>query len=891
MTRVFTFALGFLMCQVAYSSAADLAKIDRTIGKLPAFTADEQEYCLLVFGPEARERVWLVHDGPVLYVDRNGNGDLTEPEDRVTADEIEGEAEGEYSFKAGDIADGSRRHKDLNVSWNSLDHLRNSMPELREALARKPKFRGCSVDVDVDLPNLRGNGLGGRVSEGASAFDNHGLLEFAACPADAPIIHFGGAWEITLFGAPEPWRIGRTQELILVVGTPGVGPGTTANVLYKKVIPANLDPQVRVTFPPASPGQEPVVKSYVLTERCCGVNLYGKVAVPESIGTGTATVEISLESWPGAFVAPTTHQFEIVPRKPGPKLEPVSQRLVGNCEHHDPRATISGVRFSPDGKFVMAGSYTGGIIHVWEVASGNRLATFDAGEGGRATDEYFMPSADWKTLYAWQETRKDVTHSERDGKMVYRADYSSLVRAWDLTSGNLLRTYQCTPPHGIRSMYLTPNGKYFLTLDETPGEFTDSLPRALTLWDTATGKYRQVERGNAIPGAFTSDRHLVAVRVPTAKNESDDAAIKICAVPDWQEVCNITADDRLTKLRANEFASNDKVLVGVVQKFDKSNDWENSHESLTFWDVKSGQELFSIPGQAPGEAFAWVEVSPDGQTVVANAYKRFDDNNERILIVDIPMKQSKFVDLPTNTYVGRPVFHPSGRWFVVLTMPKNAEGDDDDLPPEECPQPRLLIVGVPEGKILETLVAPQANVPSAAFNPDGTLLATSGYGKVLLWDFHAPPGTSSPNTKPTDWLDKVTSLEGPLVGGNVLDWRDFKEHVVLVDFWATSCLPCVADLPKLKSLEAKYRDHGLKVIGVSLDDDLTQLAQFVKDRPMPWPTICKPASASNVRHPLAVKFGVDAVPVMMLIDRHGRVTRIGSRLSEFDDDLEALLAK
>jgi hypothetical protein len=66
--------------------AVDLAKIERTAIKLPEMRSDAVEYCLLVFGPEAAKRVWLVHDGDVLYVDRNSNGDLTEPNERVAAD-------------------------------------------------------------------------------------------------------------------------------------------------------------------------------------------------------------------------------------------------------------------------------------------------------------------------------------------------------------------------------------------------------------------------------------------------------------------------------------------------------------------------------------------------------------------------------------------------------------------------------------------------------------------------------------------------------------------------------------------------------------------------------------------------------------------------------------
>src|SRR5437762_3210437 len=64
------------------AAAADLGKIDRTIRKEPAYQSKTPKYCLLVFGPQAKDRVWLVLDGDVLYVDRQANGDLTGPGNR-----------------------------------------------------------------------------------------------------------------------------------------------------------------------------------------------------------------------------------------------------------------------------------------------------------------------------------------------------------------------------------------------------------------------------------------------------------------------------------------------------------------------------------------------------------------------------------------------------------------------------------------------------------------------------------------------------------------------------------------------------------------------------------------------------------------------------------------
>ena len=77
MTR-FAWAAGFAgLLASAAAAGPDLAKIDRTIRKEPAYQTKSPRYCLLVFGPEAKTRVWLVLDGDLLYVDRDGDGDLT----------------------------------------------------------------------------------------------------------------------------------------------------------------------------------------------------------------------------------------------------------------------------------------------------------------------------------------------------------------------------------------------------------------------------------------------------------------------------------------------------------------------------------------------------------------------------------------------------------------------------------------------------------------------------------------------------------------------------------------------------------------------------------------------------------------------------------------------
>src|SRR4051812_33005098 len=79
--RTLVLALGGLLLAAGPAAAVDYDKADRTIKKEPAYKK-APEYGLLLFGPQARLRVWVVLDGDTLYLDRDGDGDLTGPGER-----------------------------------------------------------------------------------------------------------------------------------------------------------------------------------------------------------------------------------------------------------------------------------------------------------------------------------------------------------------------------------------------------------------------------------------------------------------------------------------------------------------------------------------------------------------------------------------------------------------------------------------------------------------------------------------------------------------------------------------------------------------------------------------------------------------------------------------
>lgn len=255
-----------LVVSSAASAAADLTTIERKIVKEPAYRS-KPKYCLLVLGPEAKTRVWLVQDGNTLYVDRNGNGDLTEANEKVSAEKSEDVEDGVYTFKAGDLRDGKLLHKELILYVMKIDYLAQREEAVKELLEKKPKARGYYVFLEVEMPGRKGAATGSRVQQRSFLVDSTGVLQFAERPQDAPILHFGGPLQVTLFGKHQ-LMIDRETDVVLGVGSAGVGPGTFTWIDYQNVIPGDRFPTLDVVYPPKRPGETPLREHHELKHRC-----------------------------------------------------------------------------------------------------------------------------------------------------------------------------------------------------------------------------------------------------------------------------------------------------------------------------------------------------------------------------------------------------------------------------------------------------------------------------------------------------------------------------------------------------------------------------------------------------------------------------------------------
>lgn len=109
--------------------------------------------------------------------------------------------------------------------------------------------------------------------------------------------------------------------------------------------------------------------------------------------------------------------------------------------------------------------------------------------------------------------------------------------------------------------------------------------------------------------------------------------------------------------------------------------------------------------------------------------------------------------------------------------------------------------------------------------------------------------------------------------GRAVSVAELRGKVVLIDFWATTCTPCVAEMPHLKELYAKYHERGVEFVGVSLDESeeaggKSALRRFIKKQDIPWPQYYQ---GNGYASDFSKSWGVGSAPTMFILDQEGRL--------------------
>jgi peroxiredoxin len=104
---------------------------------------------------------------------------------------------------------------------------------------------------------------------------------------------------------------------------------------------------------------------------------------------------------------------------------------------------------------------------------------------------------------------------------------------------------------------------------------------------------------------------------------------------------------------------------------------------------------------------------------------------------------------------------------------------------------------------------------------------------------------------------------------------DLKGKAVVINFWATWCVPCTHEIPSLQKLYEKYKGEGFEILAVSTDDDASKIRSFVAKNKLTFLILNDPA--------LREKLGIEGIPANLFIDRQGRIRYRKTGFEEGDE--------
>ena len=113
---------------------------------------------------------------------------------------------------------------------------------------------------------------------------------------------------------------------------------------------------------------------------------------------------------------------------------------------------------------------------------------------------------------------------------------------------------------------------------------------------------------------------------------------------------------------------------------------------------------------------------------------------------------------------------------------------------------------------------------------------------------------------------RVPDFSATDLDGHPISLQDYRGKVVLLDFWAVWCAPCIAEMPNLKRVYATYKDEGFDIIGISLDTDEAKLRDYLKAQKIPWRQVF---SGDGWQSRLVREYNIGGIPAPWLIARDG----------------------
>jgi WD40 repeat protein len=432
-------------------------------------------------------------------------------------------------------------------------------------------------------------------------------------------------------------------------------------------------------------------------------------------------VRVSFDAWKQGNVASAQQVMEIVPAAPDPPLTTVSSQLEGELILPNKKGMLQGLGFSPDGKRLVAGDGSAGVIQIWDVASRKLSISIEAGKitterrgGGRGGEASFALSPDWQKLYA------------KNG---------AEVSVWDPQSGKQIDTLQDKLMTNVRSLMLSSDGNALIATAGRAGGL---------IWDTSTKKSQPLPENLSLSsGALSRDGKLFA----SVQSEGFySSAIQVIDLETRKVRTTIEMPNKLAHAYVTDFTPDGNILRGAIEIYDEHlwQKWEKWQYTTKFWDVATGKEVASFPTDESETTYTMASYSADGKTLAGSRWtprhgtraEKLHANlttGAKLFLVDVPGKRTRGIVLQEDAVVAAIAFSPDSKLVAVVTQPRGRGDGPEAGDGDTAPQPRIHLVDAQEAKVRESLIAPPGQISALSFSPDGRTLASAGLGKVLLW--------------------------------------------------------------------------------------------------------------------------------------------------------------
>ncbi len=174
-------------------------------------------------------------------------------------------------------------------------------------------------------------------------------------------------------------------------------------------------------------------------------------------------------------------------------------------------------------------------------------------------------------------------------------------------------------------------------------------------------------------------------------------------------------------------------------------------------------------------------------------------------------------------------------------------------------------------------------------------LQLAGDGDAARAVYEKLSGAFFLNAEVKEWSERRTGrlelagkpapeITGSTLSGQPYDGSALSGKVVLVDFWATNCRPCLEELPKLREIYAEFHPRGLEIVGISFDEDEAALAEFQERQRLPWTIVRNDKQTSE-------RFHVELIPCLVLVDATGKVVVTDVTVSHLRGALRSLFER